>query len=183
MREEKAKPDWWYSKGVNLIIAEIQRNSKEAMDPNIKSGNYLNNVMAYLQAKNAQAYDALMLNAKGQLTEGTTNNIWIVKDSILQTPPVSSGLLRGITRETVLAIAKEKGIQCLETTIYPEQLYKADEAFITSSTREIVPVTNVDGKPIADGKPGLMTKKLLTQYREFIQKHLDQNKDILYLSE
>ncbi len=178
-REEKEKPQWWYSQGVSLIIAQVQRNSVEAMDPNIKSGNYLNNVMAYLQAKESKAYDALMLNAKGQLTEGTTNNIWIVKKSKLMTPPVSSGLLRGITREAVLKIANEQKIECSENNFYPADLFAADEAFITSSTREIVPVTKVDNKEIGNGKPGKMTLELLQHYRNFIARHLEENKNIL----
>ena len=106
-REFKENPKDWYEKGINVIISNIERTSIKAFDPNIKSGNYLNNVMAYMTAKKEGAFDAVMLNSLGHITEGTTSNIWMVKDKKVYTPPLSSGLLDGITRKTVLVLAKE----------------------------------------------------------------------------
>ncbi len=166
-------PSWWYQSGVEVIVAKILRNPKESVDPNIKSGNYLNNVLAYAEAKDRGAFDAIMLNRDGLITEGTTNNIWIVKNKIMLTPPLEAGILSGITRETLIKLAKENGLDVQETNFYPEQLYQADECFLTSSTKELVPIIKVDEKSIGSGSPGPMTKKLHLLYKEYINKHVE----------
>ncbi len=170
-------PAWWYQKGVNLIIPNIERTGRRSVDPNIKSGNYLNNVLAYMQAKKANAYDALMLNAAGNITEGTTNNIWFEKDQVLYTPELSVGLLKGITRDKILTLAKKLNIKVIEGVFKPRQLFAASEAFLTSSTREIVPVIKIDDHVIGAGVPGPFGKKLLNAYRDYLEQHIKNNQD------
>ena len=165
-------PVAWYEKGVTMIIADILRNSKRSIDPNVKSGNYLNNVMAMAQAKERGAFDAMMLNHKGNITEGTTSNIWIVEDEKFITPPLEAGLLGGITRKTLLILCSKNGIQVAEENITPERLKAAAECFLTSSTKEIVPIIKVDDSNIGTGSPGQMTKKLHAIYKEFVQTQL-----------
>lgn len=153
-------PDWWYEKGVNVIIADVQRTSPKSMDPNIKSGNYLNNVMAYRQAREQGAFEAIMLNQNGFVTEATTSNAWIVKDGKILTPPIGEGLLEGITRSTLLEIAKSRNYDIGEKSLTPSDIYSADEMFLTSTSRFIVPVVQVGEKTIGSGKPGELTLKL-----------------------
>ena len=138
------------------------------MDPNIKSGNYLNNVLAMAEAKEKGAFDAIMLNYKGNITEGTTSNIWIVEGDKFITPPLEAGLLGGITRKTLLNIAAKNNLNVAEENITPERLKSADECFLTSSTKEIVPITQVDGNPVGSGAPGVQTKKLHQMYKNFV---------------
>ncbi len=161
-----ANPTWWYEKGVHMVVAQILRNSVNAVDPNIKSGNYLNNVLAISEAKNKGAFDAIMLNAKGQITEATTSNIWIVKDNILFTPPIETGLLGGITRKSLIEIARDHGYVVKEENFNADQLKAADECFLTSTTKMIVPITKIDNEFIANGQPGTTTQKLLKLYKE-----------------
>lgn len=167
-------PQKWYNEGVSLIISDVLRNSKRSMDPNVKSGNYLNNVLAMAEAKEKGAFDAMMLNYKGNITEGTTSNIWIVEDDKFITPPLEAGLLGGITRKTLLILAAKNGFNVLEEDITPERLKEASECFLTSSTKEIVPITKVDGNPIGTGAPGPQTKKLHQIYKSFVLEYLQK---------
>ena len=164
----------WYQSGVELVIANILRNPKESMDPSIKSGNYLNNVLAYAEAKKAGAFDAIMLNREGFVTEGTTNNIWIVKNNTLITPPLAAGLLSGITRQTLIELALQEKIGLSETNFTPKELYLADESFLTSSTKELVPIIKVDGKSIGSGSPGAITQKFHQIYKDHMQEYVKQ---------
>ena len=159
-------PTWWYEDGVQMIIANILRNSKDAVDPNIKSGNYLNNVLAMSEAKKQDAFDAIMLNSDGNITEATTSNIWIIKNKKLLTPPVKSGLLGGITRRSLLGIAQENGYEVSEENFNVIELKNSDECFLTSTTKMIVPITKVDDSTIGSGRPGDMTIELLKLYKE-----------------
>lgn len=165
-QEKEPNPSWWYDKGVSVIIAHVLRNPKSSLDPNIKSGNYLNNVMAMSEAKKSGAFDAIMLNAHGQITEATTSNIWIVRNNVLITPPIKAGLLGGITRRSLIKIAKDNGISVSEENFSARELMDADECFLTSTTKLIVPITKVDKTSIANGEPGAMTKKLLKLYKD-----------------
>ncbi len=169
-REFPENPSWWYDKGVEMIIADIQRTPKEAVDPNVKSGNYLNNVLAYSEARKQGAFDAIMLNRDGHVTEGTTSNIWIVEKDRLITPPVKAGLLEGITRQTLIGLCREENIGLSEENFGPDRLLAAQECFLTSSTKQLVPITKINKKPIGSGLPGDTTKKLLKIYR----KHVDE---------
>jgi branched-chain amino acid aminotransferase len=171
-REFKENPKEWYERGINVIISNIERTSIKAFDPNIKSGNYLNNVMAYMTAKKEGAFDAVMLNSLGHITEGTTSNIWMVKDNKVYTPPLSSGLLDGITRKTILVLAKKSGLIVEQKNLTPDDLINADEAFLTATTKEVVPISRVNNAPIGMGEPGKVTLSILKLYRAFIQEQL-----------
>ena len=171
-------PSWWYESGVEMIVASVLRNPKESIDPAIKSGNYLNNVLAYQQAKKQGAFDAIMLNADGMVTEGTTSNIWIVKDRKLKTPPLAAGLLSGITRKTVLELAKKYKIPFEETNFSPDELKEADECFLTSSTKELVPITKIDEISIGLGTPGELTKRLHQIYRKQVEEYTSKQRTV-----
>ncbi|HLF85718.1 MAG TPA: branched-chain-amino-acid transaminase [Nitrospiria bacterium] len=157
-----------YRMGVRIIISAVRRMPAEALDPAIKSLNFLNNIMARISTKDKKAFDALMLNAQGYITETTTANIFIVKKGLLITPPLSSGILKGITRSAIILISRSIGIDLLEQDILPSDLYKADETFLTNTSLEIMPVVEVDGNLIADGRPGEITGRLLGEYRSLV---------------
>ncbi|RLA64857.1 MAG: branched-chain-amino-acid transaminase [Epsilonproteobacteria bacterium] len=171
-REFKENPKEWYKNGVNIIISNVERTSIRAIDPNIKSGNYLNNIMAFIHAKKQHAFDAVMLNSQGYITEGTTHNIWVVKKGKAYTPPLHAGILEGITRKTVLVLAKKNGIEVEQKNMTAEDLINADECFMTSTTKEVIPVTQVNNAPIGTGEPGPITAKLHKLYQDFIQQQI-----------
>ena len=170
-RELPPTPPEWYRDGVHMAIVDVMRNPKEAIDPNLKSGNYLNNVLAMREAQEKGAVDAIMLNAQGQVTEGTTSNIWMVKGKEIITPPLKAGLLSGITRATLLEIGRLQGFAIVEANFAAKALRQADEVFFTSSTKELVPVTKIDGKRVGKGIPGPFTKRLHALYREFVEEN------------
>ena len=159
-------PKEFYEKGLAIIVAKTQRNSPQALDPKIKSLNYLNNILAKIEATKAGAEEAIMLNTAGLVAECTGDNIFIAKDGSLSTPPPDAGVLKGITRCAVIGLARKKGIKATETAIKPEDLYEADECFLTGTAAEIAPVVKIDGNTIGDGRPGAITKRLLEQFRE-----------------
>ncbi|MFZ8932854.1 MAG: branched-chain-amino-acid transaminase [Bacteriovoracaceae bacterium] len=163
-------PKEWYSKGVSVIIANVLRVDRQAVDPNIKSGNYLNNIMAVREAKNQGAFDAIMLNNDGFVTEGSTHNIWMVKNNTLYTPPLKAGILEGITRKAVLLLASQNKIPIEQKNITPNELINADEAFLTATTKEIVPITEIDNSYVKDGTPGQVTRKLMVIYQNYIKQ-------------
>jgi branched-chain amino acid aminotransferase len=162
-------PADWYDIGVDLVVSGVIRNPKESVDPNAKSGNYLNNIMAMMEAKKRGAFDAIMVNKEGLITEGTTNNIWMVKDQKVITPPLKDGILKGITREKLFEAMKEHHFDYQEKSFTPSELFQADEAFITSSTKEVVPVVTIDKNKVGDGIPGPLTKKIHTLYKNLIK--------------
>jgi branched-chain amino acid aminotransferase len=179
----KSKPQYpesFYQQGMRLAIVSILRNDKMATDPNAKSGNYLNNVMAIAEAKKLGADDALMTNKDGQITEGTTFNIWMYKDGYWITPPATSGLLEGITRKKTIEICKEQNIPFKEENFTTEDILNAQEVFITSSTRGIMPVGRINdkiyGKGIDEWKE---TKTLQSHFQRIIEGH-KQCKDYYY---
>ncbi|MEK7280502.1 MAG: branched-chain-amino-acid transaminase [Nitrospirota bacterium] len=157
-----------YRMGVRIIISAVRRMPPEALDPAIKSLNFLNNILARISAKDKKAFDGLMLNAQGYVTETTTANIFMVKKGLLITPPLSSGILKGITRSAIFLISRAIGIDLLEQDILPSDLYKADETFLTNTSLEIMPVARIDGKLIGDGRPGEITRRLLVEYRSLV---------------
>lgn len=172
-KELTPNPPQWYIEGVKMIIAQTQRNSKNSLDPSIKSGNYLNNLMAHTEAKKEGAFDAIMLNSQGYVTEGTTNNIWIVKNQTVITPPIEAGLLEGLTRKNLLEMMKRAKIEFKEANLLPSDLYQADEAFLTSTTRRIVPIRQIDQSPPFKTIPGPLTSRLMQIYREEIAKEYE----------
>ena len=168
-------PQELYDKGLNLALAQRPRNDRRSLDPNAKSGNYLNNVLAVQEAKKAGADDAIMANLNGEITEGSTFNIWMVKDGKALTPHPESGLLKGITRQKVLEICKTKGIDCEEAKISIEDLSNADEIFITSSTKGVMPVYKLQGKTYAETSAQRpVTQKLWENYRELVNEHINK---------
>ncbi len=157
-------PDEYYRKGLNIVTVPTQRNVPEALNPQIKSLNYLNNILAKIEAINSNVEEALMLNSLGLVTECTGDNIFIVKNSVLLTPPGYVGILKGITRDAVISIAGKKRIVTLEEVLTRHNLYNADEAFLTGTAAEIIPVVKIDGRPIGNGEPGRLTRLLMAEF-------------------
>lgn len=165
-------PEKYYSEGVKFIIAKTRRNLIEALNPKIKSLNFLNNILAKIEAKERGAYEALMLNAEGFLSEGTVCNIFFVRNNILCTPSVETGVLDGITRELVIDLAKETGIQVSEGDFLPEDLFGASEVFFTNTTSEVMPVSQVEDVDYAVGDLTRMLRKLYgEEVRKFLLKY------------
>ena len=163
-------PPEMYERGMPVIIAKTRRTSATMLDPSVKSLNYLNNIMARVEAVDAGVGEAIMLNDRGEVAEATGDNLFIVKDGMVLTPPVSAGILQGVTRRVVMGLCAEAGIPCREQTLLPADLYAADECFLTGTAAEVIPVTSIDGKPIATGEVGPMSKKLIKAFKEFIRK-------------
>ncbi len=159
-------PQKLYKEGMNIITVSTTRNAHEALNPQIKSLNYLNNIMAKIEATNCGYEEALMLNDSGYVAECTGDNIFIVKDNELYTPPECMGALSGITRETVLGMARNAKIQTHEHVFTRHELYVADECFLTGTAAEIIPVVKVDGRIIGNGKPGKLTLDLMKRFRQ-----------------
>jgi len=162
-------PEENYKNGINVALVSIKRNPKEALNPGIKTGNYLNNVLAKVEARRAGAADALMLNPSGQLTECTTSNFFFVRDQRLMTPSLNCGILSGITREVVLRLARENGVLVEEGEWPPDVLQSVEEAFITGTVKMVMPVTSLDGRPIGTGKPGPVTKMMIRLYQDVLK--------------
>lgn len=162
-------PPAQYEYGLKLLLSNVIRNNRKALDPNAKSGNYLNNVMAIKEAKNQGFDDAIMVNNSGMITEGTSFNIWAIKDSNIYTPPVSSGLLKGITRQKVIKICKDHKFNLSFNELTPKFLSDADEVFITSSTKGIMPINTIGEVSYGDSITNWpVTNKLTTLYKELI---------------
>ena len=157
-------PAEYYKKGLVIITVPTTRNLHSALNPAIKSLNYLNNILAKIEANNAGCEEAIMLNSEGFVAECTGDNVFIVKNGELLTPPLSAGALYGITRGTVMDIAREAGIKVSEPTLTRYDLFNADECFLTGTGAEIVPVVKIDGRVIGTGRPGKMTRKLEASY-------------------
>ena len=167
-------PDSFYLQGVSVIVARTRRNLPEALPPHVKSLNFLNNILANMEAKATGAHEALMLNQQGEVTEGTTSNVFAVQDGRLRTPAVDSGILAGITRGVVLRIARDDlGVETEEARLTVHDLYAADECFLTSTTQEVMPVTKVDGRMVGKGRPGEMTRRLHDSFRTGLDRFLD----------
>jgi branched-chain amino acid aminotransferase len=149
-----------YDTGVDVNLATTRRNLPSALSPQIKSLNFLNNILAKREALAAGAFDSVLLNWEGHLTECTVSNLFFVTDGQLRTPSLDCGLLDGITRSIVLQLAKEQNITVEEGRFTPTQLCQSDECFLTNTSMEIMPVTSVDRKPIGNGKPGPLTRTL-----------------------
>jgi branched-chain amino acid aminotransferase len=171
--EFKNYPRAYYQGGIKLIIASIRRNSKEALNPQIKSLNFLNNILAKIEAKNADVEEAIMLNSEGYLTEGTVSNIFFVKKDVLCTPSMECGILDGITRFEVLDLAVRNGIVVKEGKFSKEDIYSASEVFITNTTMEVMPIRKVDDKSYNVGK---ISRFLLTKYREELLGYMKEKK-------
>ncbi|MGZ3787787.1 MAG: aminotransferase class IV [Bacteriovorax sp.] len=158
-------PEWWYTEGLSLIFS--QKKSTQT-GPLPKSGNYQENMLALKEAIKRGAFDAIMVNSEGHVTEGSTSNIWMIKDGVIYTPALKDGVLEGLTRKTLFEMAGPLGPEIREATLTQDDFLSADECFITSTTRNIVPVTKIEGKEIGSGRPGKQTMELLKSYLAFV---------------
>jgi len=166
-------PQEYYEKGIAVVTAATRRMPSDSLDPRIKSLNYLNNIMAKVEAKQAGCLEAVMLNHEGYVSECTADNIFIVSRGTLLTPAPHYGALDGITRATVLDMAESCGIPVSETALTRYDLYTAAECFMTGTGAEIMPVTKIDGRLVGDGRPGPITKRLIDAFRNLVlQKNL-----------
>lgn len=167
-------PPGMYETGLDVIIAKTRRISREMLSPSIKSCNYLNNIIARIEAVDAGAAEAIMLNSNGTVAEATGDNVFIVSDGTAITPPPEAGGLRGITRQVVMDLAVSMGIPLAERAVTVEQLYAADECFLTGTAAEVIAVTKVDGRVIGSGRAGAITKKLMAAFRQFIRDECEE---------
>ena len=163
-----------FEKGVAVAIVSITRNSPSAIDPAVKSGNYLNNVLALGEARRRSgAYEAILCAGDGSIAEGSTSNVFAVVGGEVRTPPPAVGILDGITRAKVIELARSAGIPLVERRLEPDELRAADEAFLTSATRGVLPISTIDEKPVGAGKPGPVTRKLMALYDELARRGVE----------
>jgi len=158
-----------YENGLMVVTCATRRIAHGALSPMVKSLNYLNNVLAKIEAQNAGAGEGLMLNEQGYVAECTGDNVFIVKRGKIYTPPIASGALAGVTRGVVFELAAEAGIEISEPDMTRYDLFTADECFLTGTAAELIPVVTLDRRDIGDGKPGPITKRLMTRFHELTQ--------------
>ena len=163
-------PEKLYREGLTIVTVPTVRNLPEALNPQIKSLNYLNNILAKIEAGNAGCDEAIMLDSLGYVAECTGDNIFVAKNGHLYTPPQCMGTLRGITRDSVLEIARKNKIPAHEHVITRHEVYISDECFLTGTAAEIIPVVKVDGRVIGAGKPGKLTLSLMKKFKELTRK-------------
>lgn len=166
-------PPEMYQRGMAVITSSVVRNHPNAVSPRIKSLNYLNNILAKIEAIDAGVPEAIMFNHVGMVAEATGDNVFIVRDGEVVTPPVTDGALEGITRAVVIQLLQAKAIPCREAHVSRHDLFIADECFMTGSAAEVVPVTRIDGRQIGDGQPGRITRQLMADFREFVRRQPD----------
>ena len=159
-------PEEFYENGLKIISVPTRRINSSALPPAIKSLNYLNNILAKIEAKRVGFQEALMLNDKGEVAECTGDNVFILSKGVLFTPPLDAGSLRGITRATVLDLADELEVPYREQALTRYDLWTADECFLTGTAAEVIPCVEVDHRPIGNGQPGEMTRRFITSFRE-----------------
>jgi branched-chain amino acid aminotransferase len=159
-------PSELYKQGLEIVTVSVMRNHPAALSPRVKSLNYLNNILAKIEGIQAGCVEALMLNHKGEIAECTGDNIFLVRQGRLLTPPNDAGILEGITRDAVIGLAGELGIEVREIALTKHDVYIADECFLTGTAAEVVPVVKVDSRVIGDGAPGPITRQLMARFRE-----------------
>ena len=159
-------PAEMYEKGLTIITSSVQRNHPAALSPRIKSLNYLNNILAKIEGLQAGCVEALMLNHKGEIAECTGDNIFLVRNRVLQTPPLDAGILEGVTRNAVIELARQSGIEVREMALTKHDVYIADECFLTGSAAEVIPVVKVDSRLIGTGVPGPITRDLEERFHK-----------------
>ena len=160
-------PEEFYEKGLNVISAATIRNHPMTVPPQVKSLNYLNNILAKIEAIDHGVSEAIMYNHEGYVAEASADNVFIVREGVICTPPVSSGSLDGITRAIIMKLAKEEGISIVEKNLTRFDLYTCNEFFLTGTGAEVIGIVNIDGRTIGDGKPGKMTKMLRRKFFEY----------------
>jgi len=173
-------PQSYYDEGLSVISSSVVRNHPQALSPRIKSLNYLNNILAKIEALDAGVLESVMYNLQGNVAEASADNLFIVRpdattgDPVLWTPPLSAGCLEGVTRNLVIGLARDAGLRVREEDITRHDLYTCDEFFLTGSGAEVVPVVTIDRRPVGDGKPGPVTKRLITAFR-VLMKHAPED--------
>ncbi|NUP99411.1 MAG: branched-chain-amino-acid transaminase [Armatimonadetes bacterium] len=161
-------PERCYEEGLKVITCVTRRNDPTALDPAVKSLNYLNNILAKIEVNRAGADEGIMLNQMGFVAEATGDNVFVVHDGRLYTPPVSAGILVGITRDAVLDVARRMQLEIVEQFFTSQFVYNADECFLTGTAAEVIPVVEVDGRRIGGGRPGDITKRLIAGFHELV---------------
>jgi branched-chain amino acid aminotransferase len=159
-------PDEMYANGLKLVTCGTRRIAHGALSPMVKSLNYLNNIMAKIEAEQAGAGEGLMLNEQGYVAECTGDNVFVVRDGRITTPPIAAGALAGVTRAVVFELARDLGIEIREENITRYDIYTADECFLTGTAAEIIPAVELDARPVHDGRPGPVTLRLTELFRE-----------------
>lgn len=159
-----SREEW--ARGLSVALVGRRRVSVKALDPGAKTGNYLNNLLALHEAEAQGADDAVLLNDRGEVTEGTTSNVYVVSGGAIATPPLDAGILKGTTRTRVLSLCARGGLPASERALLPEDLLRADEAFLSSSVRGVVPVTRIDERPVGSGRPGPVTERVHALFEE-----------------
>lgn len=163
-------PAKMYEEGLELVTASTIRNHPAALSPRIKSLNYLNNIMAQMEALKAGCVEAVMLNTKGEVAECTGDNLFIVRRGKLMTPPIDAGILEGITRAVVIELAEEAGFEVCETPLSRHDIFVADECFLTGSAAEVIAAVKLDDRVIGTGKPGPITNQLNKAFRDLVSR-------------
>lgn len=161
-------PKELYDSGIEVVSVPSRRNRSDVLDPKIKSLNYLNNILVKIEANLAGASEAIMMNDQGYIAEGSGDNIFIIKDNVIKTPPGHIGALEGITRNVIIELAKQLGFDIREDVFTRHDVYTADEVFLTGTAAEVIAVVKADGRQIGDGKPGEITKQLLVAFRNVV---------------
>ena len=163
-------PERYYAEGIDVVVSSVRRNHRLALDPAIKSGNLIINILAMREAQAKGAAEPILLNQEGDVAEGAGSNVFLVRQGGLLTPPLDAGILSGVTRALVLEIARELQLRAREETLRVTDLFSADEAFITSTLKECCPVRAIDGRPVGPVQPGPVTQEILRRYRENAQR-------------
>ncbi len=166
----KLYPQEYYDNGLEIITVSVIRNHPAALSPRIKSLNYLNNILAKIEGIQCGCIEALMLNHNGEVAECTGDNVFVVKNSNVLTPPLDAGILAGITRQAVIDLCIELTIPVAETVLTKHDVYVSDECFLTGSAAEVIPVVKVDSRTIGSGKPGPITKRLTDAFHELVRR-------------
>ena len=163
-------PKEMYEKGIAVITSSYTRNHPNALSSRIKSLNYLNNVLAKIEANDAGVAEAVMLNHEGYVAEATVENVFVVRGGEVQTPAVTDGILEGVTRAVMLKLCRRLNVPCVEKRLERHDLYTADEFFLTGTGAEVIPVTRIDGREVGNGQPGALTRRLIDAFRAYTRE-------------
>jgi branched-chain amino acid aminotransferase len=157
-----------YEKGMAIVSCSVIRNHPNAVSPRIKSLNYLNNILAKIEAMDAGVYEAVMYNHQGFVAECTGDNLFLIRAGTVQTPPTTAGVLEGITRNAVIELVHKRNIPFREMNLTRHDLYVSDECFLTGTAAEVIPVTKIDGRPVGTGQPGPITRQLIADFKNLV---------------
>ena len=170
VRPFETPPEQHFTEGIPVVVVSVRRNNRRALDPAIKSCNLINNILAIQEAQAKGAVEALLLNDQGEVTEGASSNVFVVRNGALLTPPLEAGILAGVTRDVILGLGAQLGIPTREQSLRVPELYAADEAFVTSTLKEATPIRTVDGRPLGTACPGPVSLQVLAAFREYASR-------------